>query len=86
VTSFAADWAMWSVAILLVLYLIGLNSREDTSSPPRYARRVQPRRLVKGPVARELPATESRPGSVKGGSQAIAMRRREAQGHSIRSR
>lgn len=35
---FAADWAMWCLAILLVFYLIGLNhSREYSGPPQRYA-------------------------------------------------
>jgi hypothetical protein len=38
VTAFAADWAMWGLAILLVLYLIGLNhSREHSGPPQRYS-------------------------------------------------
>ena len=38
VAPFAADWAMWCLAILLVFYLIGLNQSREYSGPPqRYA-------------------------------------------------
>lgn len=38
VAPFAADWAMWCLAILLVFYLIGLNhSREYSGPSQRYA-------------------------------------------------
>lgn len=33
VTPFAADWAMWGFAILLVFYLIGLNQTHEFSDP-----------------------------------------------------
>lgn len=36
VPEFAADWAMWALAILLVLYLIGLNRSHEHSEPPKH--------------------------------------------------
>lgn len=46
VSAFATDWAMWSVGILLVFYLIGLNHARELSGPPephqRYATEPTP--------------------------------------------
>jgi hypothetical protein len=32
---FAADCAVWALAVLLVFYLIGLNGSREYSGPPR---------------------------------------------------
>ena len=43
VTAFATDWAMWSLGILLVFYLIGLNGSRGYPGPPaRYATNPAP--------------------------------------------